>query len=475
MSHAEAAAKAGANSALELDFPGPVEVKTATAGMVWPALPSDSGALALAMQYQLDQTQWCSTVELELRQMQQLAMLLRHAYDTVLFWRGRLAAAGYAPDREITLEWLRSMPSLTRADIQLHGEALVSRALPRDHGALSRGQTSGSTGMPVGYVTTELTRFFWRCFTLREHLWQQRDFRGKLASIRFGTEEHEGSGWGDATDVALNTGPLATLSITTDVEYQLAWLQRQNPDYLLSFPSNLDELARMSLERGIRIPRLREVRAISEALSPQTRLLVRAAWGARMTDIYSAQEVGYIALQCPQHEHYHVQAEGVIVEIIDDDGEPCKPGEVGRVVVTSLHNFAMPLIRYEIGDLAQRGAACPCGRGLPVIAKIYGRVRNMLTLPDGRRNWPTPGDIRGSASGKVRQYQLIQRSLERIDVLLVVRSELTPAEENRLRATMQKALGHAFDLRFVYGASIERSGSGKFEEFRSELYSPPAQ
>jgi phenylacetate-CoA ligase len=321
----------------------------------------------------------------------------------------------------------------------------------------------------VGFVVTGLTRFLWRCFTLREHLWQERHLEGKLASIRIGVAEGESVGWGEATDVAFDTGPLATLGIGADVEYQLAWLQRHNPDYLLSFPSNLDELARMSLERGIRLPRLREVRAVGETLSQQTRLLAQQAWGVRTTDIYSAQEVGYIALQCPAGEHYHVQAEGVIVELVGEDGVPCKAGEVGRVVVTSLHNFAMPLIRYDIGDLAQAGAPCACGRGLPVITRVHGRVRNMLTFPDGRKNWPSLGDIRGSAAGKVRQYQFIQRTRSRIDVRLAVRSALTPAEENRMRATIQHALGHPFDLHFVYCARIERPAGGKFEEFRSEL------
>ena len=453
-----------------LDFLALTGIKTSIAGVKWPAIPADEGALALAMQFQLEQTEWCSAASIQSRQMDQLAVLLRHAHETVPFWRERLTRAGYAPDREITVDWLLSLPTLTRADIQSHGDALVSSAVPRDHGALMEGHTSGSTGTPVRFVTTSLTRFFWRAFTLREHLWHQRDFQGKFASIRLGVKEEETSGWGPSTDVALSTGPAATLSITTDVEYQLAWLQRQSPDYLLSFPSNLDELARLSLERGIRIPRLREVRAISEPLSPQTRQRVREAWGTPVTDVYSTQEVGYIALQCPAHEQYHVQAEGVIVEIIDDDGKPCKPGELGRVVVTSLHNFAIPFIRYEIGDLAEPGTACPCGRGLPVITKIYGRVRNMITLPDGRKMWPSlPGRLSQFAGGKVRQRQVIQRSLERIEVLLSVWSALTAEEENELRTATQKALGHSFAVRIIYCASIERSSSGKFEEFRSEV------
>ncbi len=444
-------------------------IRSAVPGLVWPAVSDNAGARALAMQYQLEQTQWWSAAELERHQMRQLQVLLCHAREALPFWRERLDAAGFSPDRAVTPAWLRSLPFITRADIQTHGDALLSRAAPHEHGAIAQGQTSGSTGMPISFMTTGLTDLFWQCFTLREHLWHRRDFTGKLAAIRLGVVENEGSGWGRATDVAFNTGPVATLSITTDIDYQLAWLQRQNPDYVLSFPSNLDELARRSLERGVRMPKLREVRAIGEVLTPETRQLVKAAWGVGIADIYSARELGYIALQCPGHEHYHVQSEGVIVEIINDEGLPCETGETGHVVVTPLHNFAMPLIRYRIGDLAQPGASCDCRRGLPVIRKIHGRVRNMLTLPDGRKNWPSLGDMRGSTNRKIRQYQCVQCSLERIDVHLVLSSPLTPAEENQLRANLHQALGHPFDLRLLNCDSIARSGGGKFEEFRSEI------
>ena len=84
-------------------------------------------------------------------------------------------------------------------------------------------------------------------------------------------------------------------------------------------------------------------------------------------------------------------AESVLVEILNDDGTPCAPGEIGRVVVTALQNFATPLIRYEVGDYAEASAPCPCGRGLPVIRRIMGRVRNLLVLPDGKKIWPAFG------------------------------------------------------------------------------------
>lgn len=96
----------------------------------------------------------------------------------------------------------------------------------------------------------------------------------------------------------------------------------------------------------VRLPRLHEARTYSEQLAPDLRDRVREAWNVPVTDIYTANKVGYVALQCPQSDRYHVVAEDILVEIIGDGGRPCGPGESGRVIVTSLHNFAMPLFRY---------------------------------------------------------------------------------------------------------------------------------
>src|SRR5262249_23061926 len=152
-----------------------------------------------------------------------------------------------------------------------------------------------------------------------------------------------------------------------------------------------------------------------------------------------------LALQCPRSEQYHIQSEAALVEILNDEGWPCAPGEIGHVVATPLHNFAMPLIRYRIGDMAQAGAACACGRGLPVISRICGRVRNMLTLPSGSKHWPTLGNMLRGSAGKIRQYQCIQRTSRQIDVRLVLRSAMTAEEENGLRASMHEALGYPFE------------------------------
>lgn len=186
-------------------------------------------------------------------------------------------------------------------------------------------------------------------------------------------------------------------------------------------------------------------------------------------DMYSAVEAGYLALQCPQHEHHHVQAESVFVEAIAEDGRACGPGETGRAVVTPMFNFAKPLIRYELGDFIEPGGRCPCGRGLPVLARILGRVRNMVTLPSGERFWPQLSALRYADVLPVRQHQIAQVAPDRLEVRLVADRRGTPAEEAQLREIIVKKIGYPFAIGFAYPEAIPRGRGGKFEQFKSEI------
>jgi phenylacetate-CoA ligase len=250
---------------------------------------------------------------------------------------------------------------------------------------------------------------------------------------------------------------------------QADWLSRCNPAYLLTHPSNALALADACERRGIALPGLREVRTLGEVCEPAVRDACRRSWGVPVTDIYTTQEAGYLALQCPGQEHYHVQSETARVEILDGEGRPCRPGEVGRVVVTPLHSFAMPLLRYEVGDFAEVGEPCPCGRGLAVIRRILGRSRNLLQLPDGRRMWPSLGLARMRGIAPVRQIQVVQRTPDRLEARLAADRALTKAEEEALGRFLCASVGHDFEIVLRYFDEIPRGASGKYEDFLSEL------
>ena len=237
----------------------------------------------------------------------------------------------------------------------------------------------------------------------------------------------------------------------------------------MSFGVNLKVLARYCLAHDIRVPSLKTVYSQGEVLSDDARAACREAWGVEVVDNYSAVEAGQLAFQCPDQPHLHVQSESAVVEILDADGRPCPPGTVGRVVVTPLHNFAMPLIRYAIGDLAEVGESCACGRTLPVIKRVLGRTRDMLALPGGERRFPFYGQNVFTDFPALIQHQIVQKGYDEIEVRLVAQRRLAADEEERLRASIEKGLGLSVRIAFSYCESIERSPSGKFEEFRCEV------
>jgi len=446
-------------------------------GIVWPALPAAAGAASQrAVLRQLEETQRWPAERLRAAQLRQAGRLLDHAARHVPHYRERLAAAGHQAGRAPTPELWSRLPVLTRAEVQAAGSALVAARLPRGHAPTKAISTSGSTGRPLTALTTPVTQRFWLLFTLRDHLWQRRDFRGKFAAIR---SLPEGKGlypagarsrtWGPATASLVRSGPSAALSILASTEQQAEWLRREDPDYLLCYPSALGDLARHFRAAGDAPKRLRQIATFAEALPPTLRDACREVFGVEIKDMYSAQELGYLALQCPDHAHYHAQDEGVLLEVLRDDGTPCGAGEIGRVVATPLHNFATPLIRYEIGDLAERGGPCPCGRGLSVLTRILGRARNLLTLPDGRRLWPRLSEARYVEVPALKQYQLVQKTRHRLEMRVVADPAFTPADEAKLRAIVLARIGHPFEIVFSYPESIPRGPGGKYEDFKSEL------
>jgi len=446
-------------------------------GIAWPALPSRHGAAIQSLLFQLDQTQWWPEQRLVERQLAQLQALLEHAYQTVPYHRMRLGAAGFRPGGSLTEADWRALPLLTRRDVQNAGKALASLKLPPEYAPVTESQTSGSTGQPVKVIATQLDALMWDALTIREHLWHRRDFSARLAVIRANAPQPQGESrvsmqrdWGPPAAALFETGPAAAMSFAVDVAAQVEWLMRHGPEYLLTYPSNLMALVRHTAARGERPPRLREVRTIGETVTPELRAACRQAWQVPIVDAYSSQEFGYLALQCPESGLYHAMSENVLVELLAADGRRCAPGESGRVVVTALHNFAMPLIRYDLDDCAEAGGPCPCGRGLPTIARVLGRTRNMLRLPDGTQRWPLVGFARYRELAPIRQYQFVQRSREEIEARFVADRPLTGEEEARLSQVIQTALGHPFRLTFSYfDGEIPRGPGGKFEEFVSMI------
>jgi phenylacetate-CoA ligase len=441
-------------------------LRSSLPGITWPAVPDAATAAALAVLWQLEQSQWWPAERLAAAQEQQLAALLAHARDTTLHHAALPAT------------W-DDIPVQTRQDLIDAGPRLLSKRYPASHGPAPETFSSRTTGEPVRVRQPDVVTTMWNAITLRDHLWHRRDLHAHLAAIRHpepGTALApggvRGAGWGPATAALAPDAPLSLLSIAASTDEQVAWLVREDPVYLLVYPTVLGAICRQLAATGQRLPSLRQVRTISEALSPDTRALCADVLGVPLVDTYSAQEVGYIALQCPDHAHYHVMAERLKVEILDDDGRPCRPGAIGRVVVTDLHNFATPLVRYDLGDLAEVGAPCPCGRGLPVLTRVVGRRRGMLVHADGRTTWPV-FTVACRAAAPYRELQLVQDpdATLRLRVVPLAGQPLDDARRDALAAAVRGALGD-FTVTVEVVDRLDRSPAGKLEEFVSHMLPP---
>lgn len=302
---------------------------------------------------------------------------------------------------------------------------------------------------------------------MRDHIWHDADFSNPLAVVR-GTvpEIKQVKKWGAPVSLFHQTGPALSVPIAKTGEELYEILSDFKPGNMLIFPGSLMALLDYLAATGKKIPSLEIIRTVGETVSPDLRDYTRELLGIPICDAYSSQEFGCIALQCPQTELYHTMAENMIVEVLDEEGHACKPGQVGRLVITDILNYATPLIRYAIGDYAEVGEPCACGRGLPTLNRILGRTRNLVLKPDGRRHWPLVGFHKFREIAPILQYQLIQTTIETMQVNLSISRPLTAQEEAELGTHIQNSLGYPYDLSFTYFFDRLPVGpSGKFEDF----------
>jgi phenylacetate-CoA ligase len=425
--------------------------------------------------YQLQQSQWWSTEDIQNQQFQQLNELMTHVFKTVPYYQQSLRDAGFNDHEVFTpLNWSH-VPILTPSSLTKYAGQITSNAIPSEHGKIARKKTSGSSGNQVSVLGTEVSALFWYAFTLRDHLWHKRDVSGKLVAIRSGRfakdpdAVHENPGWGIASNLVFKPGSSTLFYNLTPIERQAELLTKHNPDYLLAYPGVILRLANYFQKHKMKLPNIKQVLTFGEPTTAEIQTNCNATWDVSCKDAYSTEEIGYIALQCPETDNYHIQSESLLVEVINDEGNACKTGETGRVILTTLHNYAMPLIRYEIGDYAEVGEPCPCGRGLPTLKRILGRKRNRATLPDGRRLWPQLSSNIWSGINEIDCIQIKQKTLNHLEIGVVTPIPLTQTDEGKLTGSLHQVFGHPFECTYSYLGDIPCHANGKFEPFISEL------
>lgn len=458
-------------------------------GYAWPPLAAGPIAQVWVAYLELDRLQWLEPDRLETQQLEQARTLLSHSIAHVPYYREALSQAGIVPGAIRTMNDFRRIPILRRRTYQEHNARFEAKTLPAATVASNTRKTSGSSGTPTTVFQTNLVHMWWHAFFLRDLEWAGIDPSGSLAAIRSTGKKDatllkllngvSASTWLQALHPLIEMGPSHVMDIQQDHRVQLRWLQGVAPDYLLSYPSNLEVLA--ELARGLRpltgparpLPSLKAVHAISDTLTEDAQKNIEDAFGVPVKNTYSCAEAGYLASPCPAGHGLHVHAENVILEVLDDAGQPCQPGQTGQVFITHLHNFRGPIIRYELGDEATLGMkGCPCGRGLPLLARVQGKNSPMFQLPDGRLKSSTPVARLVRKAGGHWQHQVIQKARDHV----VVRVAIDPSWTDEHTETIKTRLRDFFEAPIRVDVEIHdripMPESGKFQSIINELTAP---
>jgi len=402
-------------------------------------------------------SQWWSPERLRALQRERLRSILQHAGENSPFYRERFAEAGITAADLRSPEVLQAIPPTGREDLQDSGR-LISLGYRRDRMRSSR--TSGSTGTPT------VTWFDPWSWFLGKHLLKLRARMacglGPLDRVAIFQEE-VGPGFRRAL-----AGRRASLSVHSDPSEALALLGSYRPTALYGPPGYLAHLA----DAGPDLPSVRRIFTSAEMLAPSTRNRLQEAFGAPVLDVYGCTELKEIAWQCEEQGGYHLNCEWIFVEV-DPGDAPSGSGE-GTILVTSLYNRGMPLIRYRVGDTGRElEGICPCGRGLPLILPGMGRSVDYVHLPDGRAISPYALTLAVEPVNGVRQYQIHQLARDHVRVrFLGEYSPVTGGGEDPVGDAIRSALGPILPGVRVEPERVDRlhrEPSGKFRIVRSDV------
>ncbi|MFN8188100.1 MAG: hypothetical protein U0R69_13610 [Gaiellales bacterium] len=410
-----------------------------------------------ATYHRLLETQWLDPAELDRLRLEALRDLL-DAARSVPFHRERLHAAGLDPARIEALSELAALPPLERDELQRLGVEGLRR--PGSRGM--RVETSGSSGRPVEVLRPLSLIAFVKAADLRARDWHgigPAEHRLHITGSRMGRRRRIVSAL-ENTRLHHVIRPPGSDSTVAGFARSL---RRVPPALVTGGVGPLSILAGQLIDAGVSIP-ARVVWSGAGMLHEPQRQTVERAFGASVYQRYGAWETGLIGQECPEGRSLHLLAENVIVEVVRPDGEPAATGEVGEVLVTTLCNHAMPMIRYRLGDLAALAAEpCSCGRGLPVLRSLVGRTNELLVTGDGA--YVTPEDVGNhvmtAVAASVVEFQIEQHADCRVDVKVVQRDDPPPAAfRERIAAALDGMLRAPGTTRVerVDEIPLERSG-----------------
>lgn len=398
--------------------------------------------------------QWKTPGELVAMQERALRRLIAHAYARVPHYRRLFDSEGIRPEGISSLSDLRKVPILTKDMVRAGypGDILASGV---DRSACSPRMTSGSSGRKLEVMLDHRVAALYRLMQLRQLI--ELGYRpwDTMAYVRFSPP---------VTNIVLQRIRLFRrffIPLEWGPERQAEEVLRARPLIINAYPSVLYLLAK-TLGRGNgRRLKLKFLMSNSELLTAHARKYVEDVFGCRVYDDYSCLEFSAIAFEC-RMQNLHIAADNVIVEVLDDKGDSLPAGEPGRIVVTSLNNYSMPYIRYEIGDVGTlSGEECPCGRCFPVLKAIVGRCDDFLVMPSGQLIDPQTVVFQIETIPEIREFRIIQQEDGSLTVSIVPEGAVEFLRIREEITAKLKALFGVLPVDVIETTALNRGSTGK--------------
>ena len=410
----------------------------------------------------LEATQWYPTEYMKDLQFRLLREIVEHAYANVRYYRKKFDDVGFVPEELNSLDDLAKIPVLTKADLHARHHELIASDKKYTYSVDS---TSGSSGPATFVYTDRNASAFERAAVFRSWHWYGMDCG--MRTVRFwGTQLDKKRIVVDRVrDLVLNRRTLATNDINERRLFTYyEKIVKFRPQIIYGFTSAIYEFCVFLEEHDLDICEqfVGLVIATGEVLHNFQKERIENVFKARVMNEYGSAECGPITYSCPEGGH-HVMAEYLIVEVVDNkesEGE----GDTGEVIVTHLRNKVMPLIRYTLGDYAStREDNCKCGRGLPMISNIQGRVIDFIRTPDGRVVHGLSFDyLPKYYDGQIKQFQIVQNEMDSIKVALVKDTKFSNDTLAEFEKKLRLLVGNEIRIEFVlYGDYLPREGTGK--------------
>lgn len=400
----------------------------------------------------------------------QLRVILLHAFNTVPYYRDKWIATGITEDtlKSFTLSDVSQLPFLSKDDLRIHCKTTLLSDKRESGGSYF--ESSGTTGTPTSILFSDAMHQRWSAaYEARVRNWagvNNNMSRGMIGGRRVLPDADARPPYYRYNyferQIYFSAYHISSATVCNYVDA----LNKHRPDYMVGYAMSNYFLARFIKESGQQVPQMKAVITSSEKLTVEMRELMEEVYRCKTYDGWSGVEACGLVSEC-EHGGLHISPDVGLVEILKENGEPAKPGEYGEVVCTGFLNYDQPLIRYKIGDYMRvSDKQCQCGRHMPLVEEITGRIEDTIIGKDGREMVRFHGIFIGIPA--IIKGQIVQETLENIVINVEVEKELTTEEREILTKRIYSQLGEV-NVQIFEMKEIPCGNNGKFRAVISKV------